>query len=123
MNRPDIGSVATGGAAAADDGGPDDLSTGAMPEVPASNISCNQIRICASSCTTAACVDACVQRGTTAAQRLFADWAACVDPMCSDPGDITCRCEAACYGGSACESQTDACAGDEVDYVCDQLCH
>lgn len=118
----DGGSSATGGAGD-EDGGPEDLSTGVVPEIPATNLSCNQIRICASSCTTAACVDVCVKRGTAAAQGLFGDWAACVDPMCSDPGDITCRCEASCYGGSDCESQTEACAGDEVDSVCDVLCH
>lgn len=103
-----------------EDGG-EDVTTGGVPEVPATNISCNQIRICSSSCTTAGCVDACAKRGTAPGRALFESWASCVSPC--DVSDITCRCEASCFGGSDCEEQTGACAGDEVDYVCDELCH
>jgi len=96
---------------------------GAAPEVPSANISCNEIRICAVNCMNAACVEECVKRGTTAAQALFATYSKCVDPQCSDLGDITCRCEASCFGGSACEAETGDCTGNETDYVCDELCH
>jgi hypothetical protein len=106
-----------------DEDGGQDLITGVAPEVPATDISCNQIRICAASCTTSACLDACVKRGTAPARVLFEGWASCVTPLCMDIGDITCRCEASCFGGSDCEEQTGACAGEEVDYVCDELCH
>jgi hypothetical protein len=95
----------------------------AVPEVPATNISCNQIRICASDCTNAACVEDCSKRGTMAAQALFAAYSKCVDPQCSDVGDVPCRCEASCFGGSACEAETDDCTGNETDFVCDNFCH
>jgi hypothetical protein len=95
----------------------------AVPEVPATDISCNQIRICASDCTNAACVEACAKRGTIAAQALFATYSKCVDPQCSDVGDVPCRCEASCFGGSACETETDDCTGNETDFVCDNFCH
>jgi hypothetical protein len=95
----------------------------ALPEVPAENISCNQIRICAVNCLNSACVEECAKRGTMAAQALFATYSRCVDPQCSDVGDITCRCEASCFGGSACEAETDDCTGDETDFVCDNFCH
>ena len=95
----------------------------AVPEVPAANISCNQIRICAVNCMNAACVEDCAKRGTMAAQTLFAAYSKCVDPQCSDVGDITYRCEASCFGGSAYEAETDDCTGDETDFVCDNFCH
>lgn len=100
-----------------------DTAPGTTPEVAASDISCNQIRICASSCTTAACVTACGNRGTMAARSLFQAYLACVSPQCSDPGDITCQCEASCFGNSSCSTETEACTGQETDFVCDELCH
>jgi len=92
-------------------------------EIPATDISCNQIRICASSCTTAACVKSCENRGTMAGKALFQAYSACVSPQCSDPGDITCQCEASCFATSICSNETEACTGQETDFVCDELCH
>ena len=100
-----------------------DTTSGTTPEVPATNISCNQIRICMSSCTTATCVTGCKNRGTVAAQSLFQAYLDCVSPQCSDPGDITCQCEASCFATSLCSTETEACTGQETDFVCDELCH
>jgi hypothetical protein len=116
------GDTATPGDAAPETA-PEALPADTGSEIPATDISCNQIRICASSCTTAACVNTCENRGTMAAKTLFQAYSACVNPQCSDPGDLTCQCEASCFATSICSNETEACTGQETDFVCDELCH
>jgi hypothetical protein len=117
--KPDAAAGADSAPETASETTPADMGS----EIPATNISCNQIRICASSCTTAACVKSCENRGTMAAKTLFQAYSDCVSPQCSDPGDINCQCEASCFATSICMNETEACTGAEIDFVCDELCH
>jgi hypothetical protein len=79
--------------------------------------SCLDIRTCASACADATCVQACKAPGTSAAQSMFADLAACLMTACPT-GDPGCLCDSQCFTGGACADLVDSCVNGGNDPVC-----
>jgi hypothetical protein len=106
-------------------GGGDDSGGAVRPTLPASNLTCNQIRICASECNDQACINACEARGATAGVTAFQALTSCIDVEMCEVGvaGIVCSCEATCFASSPCVDASDECTQSEEPWVCDNLCH
>jgi hypothetical protein len=119
------GGTGAGGAPMVTDGGAD--AAGATADAGA--WTCQQVRLCAFSCTSDACVATCRQRGSAAAQAAFEAVTSCTQgapadggggcPPVSDPGYRNCLCLAQCLEDPPCAATLDPCLGNLDDTVCD----
>jgi hypothetical protein len=120
------GGTGAGGAPMVADGG-SDATADANPDGGA--WTCQQVRLCAFSCTSDACIATCRQRGSAAAQAAFEAVTSCTQgsvadggggcPPVSDPGYRNCLCLAQCLEDPPCAATLDPCLGNLDDTVCD----
>jgi hypothetical protein len=120
------GGTGAGGAPMVTDGG-SDATADANPDAGA--WTCQQVRLCAFSCTSDACVATCRQRGSAGAQAAFEAVTSCTQgsaadggggcPPVSDPGYRNCLCLAQCLEEPPCAATLDPCLGNLDDTVCD----
>jgi hypothetical protein len=125
------GGTGAGGAPMVTDGGADagGATADANPSADAGAWTCQQVRLCAFSCTSDACVATCRQRGSAAAQAAFEAVTSCTQgaaadggggcPPVSDPGYRNCLCLAQCLEDPPCAATLDPCLGNLDDTVCD----
>ena len=125
------GGTGAGGAPMVTDGGSDapGATADANPSADAGAWTCQQVRLCAFSCTSEACVDTCRRRGSAAAQAAFQGVTSCTQgsaadggggcPPVSDPGYRNCLCLAQCLEDPPCAATLDPCLGNLDDSVCD----
>jgi len=121
-------SVALGSCSSSQNGAGRDAAPGAAdagPDLPTSNITCQQIMECVWYCASEIsqpCVETCVARGTAEAKAAFQAMSACTTPRCP-LGEAYCGCEQRCFADGNCLAETEACAGGPTDSICDTLCH
>jgi hypothetical protein len=121
------GGAGAGGAPMVTDGGSD--ATADANPADAGAWTCQEVRLCAFSCTSEACVDTCRQRGSAGAQAAFQAVTSCTEgsaadggggcPPVSDPGYRNCLCLAQCLEDPPCAATLDPCLGNLDDSVCD----
>jgi hypothetical protein len=107
-------------------GGPD---AGGDATADAAAWTCQQVRICASTCTSDSCVSDCKQRGSATALAAFQTVTSCTQgsaadggggcPPIGDPGYYNCLCLAQCLQDPPCAATLDPCLGTvSIDLVC-----
>ena len=85
---------------------------------------CPDTEVCAFDCgDDAACRQRCPAMLPAAEKTLFDAVMACRRMACTNPEDVTCRCEAECYQDGACAETLDACMAGIADPWCDKFCH
>lgn len=118
-----------GGAGGAGNGGAGPGTDGSASDADAGAWTCQQVRICASTCTSDSCVSDCKQRGGAGALAAFQTVTSCTQgsaadggggcPPIGDPGYYNCLCLAQCLQDPPCAATLDPCLGAvSIDLVC-----